>query len=51
VEEFVEIGRSLLRALLPPVKAIRLLGLGLSTLSKGAEPAPRPLELPLPLAG
>ncbi|HEX8584706.1 MAG TPA: DNA polymerase IV [Allosphingosinicella sp.] len=47
VEEFVEIGRSLLRALLPPVKAIRLLGLGLSTLSEGAEPAARPLELPL----
>ena len=51
VEEFVEIGRSLLRALLPPVKAIRLLGLGLSTLSEGAEATPRPLELPLPLAG
>jgi len=47
VEEFVEIGCALLRALLPPVKAIRLLGLGLSTLSEGAEPAARPLELPL----
>jgi DNA polymerase-4 len=51
VEEFVEVGRALLAALLPPVKSIRLLGLGLSGLSEGAAPPPRPLELPLPLAG
>jgi DNA polymerase-4 len=47
VGEFVEIGQSLLRGLLPPVRAIRLLGLGLSSLSEGAAPPPRPLELPL----
>jgi DNA polymerase-4 len=51
VAEFVEIGRSLLGALLPPSKSIRLLGLGLSTLTEGAAPPPRPLELPLALAG
>ena len=50
VEEFVDLGRTLLRSLLPPAKSIRLLGLGLSALSEGAEPPPRPLELPLPLA-
>jgi uracil-DNA glycosylase len=33
--EFLEIGASLLRTLLPPVKAIRLLGLGLSSLGEG----------------
>jgi DNA polymerase-4 len=49
LDEFLELGRTLLRSLLPPVKSIRLLGLGLSGLSEGAEPAPRPLELPLPL--
>ena len=49
VEEFVGIGRALLANLLPPVKSIRLLGLGLSSLSEGTEPAPRPLELELPL--
>jgi DNA polymerase-4 len=47
--EFLEIGAQLLRGLLPPVKSIRLLGLGLSGLSEGAGPAPRPLELPLEL--
>jgi len=47
VEEFAELGRSLLGALLPPSKSIRLLGLGLSTLTEGAAAAPRPLELPL----
>ncbi|HEX9953720.1 MAG TPA: DNA polymerase IV [Allosphingosinicella sp.] len=47
VGEFVEIGQSLLRGLLPPARAIRLLGLGLSSLSEGTAPPPRPLELPL----
>jgi DNA polymerase-4 len=51
VEEFLELGRVLLAALLPPPKSIRLLGLGLSTLTEGAAAAPRPLELPLALAG
>jgi DNA polymerase-4 len=49
VEEFVQLGQTLLRGLLPPVRAIRLLGLGLSGLSEGAAPPPRPLELPLAL--
>src|SRR3954469_22581909 len=35
VDEFLDIGRALLRSLLPPVKRIRLLGLGLSGLSEG----------------
>jgi DNA polymerase-4 len=48
--EFLEIGASLLRTLLPPVKAIRLLGLGLSSLGEGESRAERPLELELPLA-
>jgi DNA polymerase-4 len=47
VEEFVSVGRALLRAVLPPVRPIRLLGLGLSSLSEGTAPPPRPLELPL----
>jgi hypothetical protein len=51
MEEFLELGRGLLAALLPPPKSIRLLGLGLSTLTEGAAAAPRPLELPLALAG
>jgi DNA polymerase-4 len=51
VEEFVALGRSLLGALLPPPKSIRLLGLGLSSLTEGAAPPPRPLELPLALTG
>lgn len=47
-EEFLGIGAQLLRTLLPPAKAIRLLGLGLSSLGEGAEPGPvRELELPL----
>ena len=48
-EEFVAIGCSLLRTLLPPPKGIRLLGLTLSNLSEGAEIAQGPLELELPL--
>ena len=47
VDEFVALGQTLLRTLLPPAKSIRLLGLGLSALSEGAAPSPRPLELPL----
>src|SRR3712207_1031616 len=51
VEEFLDLGRTLLRSLLPPSKSIRLLGLGLSGLKEGKEmagPAPSlALELPL----
>ena len=47
--EFVEIGTALLRGLMPPVKAIRLLGLGLSGLTDLAERPPEPLALELPL--
>jgi DNA polymerase-4 len=49
IEEFVAIGAGLLRTLLPPVKSIRLLGLGLSGLREGRETAPLELELPLAL--
>jgi DNA polymerase-4 len=50
VDEFVELGLGLLRALLPPVKSIRLLGLGLSNLlDERQEAAPAPIELELPL--
>ena len=45
-DEFLEIGSSLLRALLPAPKGIRLLGLGLSNLGTEAE---APALLPLPL--
>jgi DNA polymerase IV len=48
-EEFLEIGCSLLRTLLPAEKGIRLLGLTLSNLSLPAEAEPAPLELELPL--
>jgi DNA polymerase-4 len=48
-EEFFEIGRALLRALLPLAKSVRLLGLTLSNLSEGGEPESAPLELELPL--
>jgi DNA polymerase-4 len=45
--EFLEIGRALLRTLLPVAKGVRLMGLGLSKLGE-AEAAPaRDLELPL----
>ncbi|HEX8379495.1 MAG TPA: DNA polymerase IV [Allosphingosinicella sp.] len=47
--EFLEIGAQLLQGLLPPVKSIRLLGLGLSGLGE-EERAARPMELELPLA-
>jgi DNA polymerase-4 len=47
--EFLEIGAALLRGLLPPAKAIRLLGLGLSSLTDLSEPRPEPLVLELPL--
>jgi DNA polymerase IV len=47
--EFLDIGAALLRSLLPPVKSIRLLGLGLSSLKEKVSP-PLDLELPL-LAG
>ncbi len=47
--EFLEIGSALLRTLLPPVKAIRLLGLGLSNLGDSMEAAEEPAELELPL--
>ena len=48
-EEFLEIGCSLLRALLPPPKGIRLLGLTLSNLRQGGEDASAPALLELPL--
>ena len=47
--EFLEIGAALLRTLLPPVKAIRLLGLGLSNLGDSMEAGAEPAELELPL--
>jgi DNA polymerase-4 len=48
VEEFVDMGAALLRSLLPPVKAIRLLGLGLSGLGEAERPRDaRELALPL----
>jgi len=48
VAEFLEMGAALLRSLLPPVKAIRLLGLGLSGLGD-AERTRDERELALPL--
>src|SRR5687768_2977082 len=46
--EFLEIGADLLRLVLPPVKSIRLLGLGLSGLGHPRDEAgPCDLELPL----
>ncbi len=46
--EFLEIGAELLRSLLPPVKSIRLLGLGLSGLGEADRPRDeRELALPL----
>ncbi|MGZ8998451.1 MAG: DinB/UmuC family translesion DNA polymerase, partial [Allosphingosinicella sp.] len=47
--EFLEMGSALLRTLLPPVKAIRLLGLGLSNLGDPMETGSEPAELELPL--
>jgi len=47
--EFLEIGAGLLRSVLPPVKSIRLLGLGLSGLGESARDPPSELELRLPL--
>jgi DNA polymerase-4 len=44
--DFLEIGADLLRSLLPPVKAIRLLGLGLSSLGTGAEAVAQEPGLP-----
>jgi DNA polymerase-4 len=49
VEEFLELGRALLRGLLPVPKAVRLLGLGLSNLRESRVAAAPPLELELPL--
>jgi DNA polymerase-4 len=47
-EEFLDIGCTLLRTLLPTPKGIRLLGLTLSNLSEGDEmPAVREFQLPL----
>jgi DNA polymerase-4 len=48
-EEFLEIGRALLRTLMPAEKGIRLLGLTLSNLTEGAEAQSGPRELELPL--
>jgi DNA polymerase-4 len=48
-EEFLDIGRALLRTLMPAAKGIRLLGLTLSNLSEGAEAELEPRELELPL--
>jgi DNA polymerase-4 len=45
--EFLDIGGRLLRTLLPPVKSIRLLGLGLSSLGEEEAGRVRPVELPL----
>jgi DNA polymerase-4 len=48
VAEFLEMGAALMRSLLPPVKAIRLLGLGLSGLGEAERPRDaRELALPL----
>jgi DNA polymerase IV len=47
--EFLEIGAQLLRSVFPPVKSIRLLGLGLSNLGEEERRPARPLELELPL--
>jgi DNA polymerase-4 len=48
--EFLEIGSSLLRTLIPPRKGIRLLGLGLSNLKDtGGLPSAKPAALELPL--
>ncbi|HLL58861.1 MAG TPA: DNA polymerase IV [Allosphingosinicella sp.] len=47
--EMLEIGSALLRSLLPTVKGIRLLGLGLSNLDQGEQPQLSPRELVLPL--
>ncbi|HEX8641088.1 MAG TPA: DNA polymerase IV [Allosphingosinicella sp.] len=47
VAEFLALGETLLRGLLPVPKGVRLLGLGLSNL--GGEPARPALEVPLPL--
>jgi DNA polymerase-4 len=48
-DEFVGLGRTLLEGLLPVVKPVRLLGLGLANLRDGASAAPAPLVLELPL--
>jgi len=48
-EEFLAIGCALLHGLMPAEKGIRLLGLTLSNLSEGGEPADAPRELELPL--
>ena len=48
-DEFLDIGRALLRTLMPAAKGIRLLGLTLSNLSEGAEAELEPRELELPL--
>jgi DNA polymerase-4 len=48
--EFLAMGAELLSGLLPPVKSIRLLGLGLSSLGEEERRPARPLELELPLA-
>ncbi|MGZ8286474.1 MAG: DNA polymerase IV [Allosphingosinicella sp.] len=47
--EFLEMGAQLLRSVFPPVKSIRLLGLGLSSLGEEERRPARPLELELPL--
>jgi DNA polymerase-4 len=46
-EEFLDLGCTLLRNLLPVPKPVRLLGLGLANLREGAGPEPRELALPL----
>ena len=46
-EEFLEMGRALLRTLMPLPKSVRLLGLGLSNLTEGAAAEPRDPVLPL----
>jgi DNA polymerase-4 len=48
-EEFLEIGCTLLRTLMPAAKGIRLLGLTLSNLSEGADADTETLKLELPL--
>ncbi|HEX8526430.1 MAG TPA: DNA polymerase IV, partial [Allosphingosinicella sp.] len=46
-DEFIDIGATLLRSILPAPKSIRLLGLGLSNLTEGTSARARELELPL----
>ena len=48
-QEFLEVGAALLRSLFPLPKAVRLLGLGLSSLNESGHALAEDLELELPL--